>query len=219
MRLEIWFPNVTIDNTANNFISAILFSLCFVVKILLHYPWIFCYDDNLWFARARVKRYAFIIVNGSGMRRECRERFPRRRLQRKLIVSDPGMHHGTCDTSESHTRCDGETFPAFLAYAQPEILRISQEAHDTMRHQTWCHNHQALWGKFRYATRPVIKNSESRENGCCNANIALKYDRRLGSNACQISKRLDNSKHRSRAFVTLRYLTRWHHMQHWNASW
>ena len=27
-----------------------------------------------------------------------RERFPRHRLQMKLLVSDPGMHHGTCDT-------------------------------------------------------------------------------------------------------------------------
>ena len=32
------------------------------------------------------------------MRRECRERFPRHRLQRKPLVSDPGMHHGTCVT-------------------------------------------------------------------------------------------------------------------------
>ena len=30
--------------------------------------------------------------------RECRERFPHHRLQRKLLVSDPGMHHGTCVT-------------------------------------------------------------------------------------------------------------------------
>ena len=29
------------------------------------------------------------------MRRECREHFPRDRLQRKPLVSDPGMHHGT----------------------------------------------------------------------------------------------------------------------------
>ena len=32
------------------------------------------------------------------MRRECRERFPRHRLQRKPLVSDPGMHHDTCVT-------------------------------------------------------------------------------------------------------------------------
>ena len=33
--------------------------------------------------------------------KECRERFPRHRLQRKLLVSDPGMHHGTCVTHVS----------------------------------------------------------------------------------------------------------------------
>ena len=32
------------------------------------------------------------------MHRECRERFPRHRLQSKLLVNDPGMHHGTCIT-------------------------------------------------------------------------------------------------------------------------
>ena len=48
------------------------------------------------------------------MRRDCRERFPRHRLQRKPLVNDPGMHHGTCVThvpwcmSRSLTRCDGE---------------------------------------------------------------------------------------------------------------
>ena len=35
---------------------------------------------------------------GLRMRRECRERFPRHRLLRKPLVSDPGMHHGTCVT-------------------------------------------------------------------------------------------------------------------------
>ena len=30
------------------------------------------------------------------MRRECRECFPRHRLQRKPLVSDHDMHHGTC---------------------------------------------------------------------------------------------------------------------------
>ena len=30
--------------------------------------------------------------------RECRERFPRQRLQRKPVVSNPGMHHDTCVT-------------------------------------------------------------------------------------------------------------------------
>ena len=35
---------------------------------------------------------------GLRMRRECRELFPRHRLQGKPLVSDPGMHHSTCVT-------------------------------------------------------------------------------------------------------------------------
>ena len=30
------------------------------------------------------------------MRRKCQEHFPRRRIQRKPLVSDHSMHHGTC---------------------------------------------------------------------------------------------------------------------------
>ena len=54
---------------------------------------------------------------GLYMRRECRERFPRHRLQRKPLVNDPGMHHGTCVThvpccmSRSLTRGGGEKVP------------------------------------------------------------------------------------------------------------
>ena len=55
---------------------------------------------------------------GLRMRRECRERFPRHRLQRKPLVSDPGIHHGTCVThvpwcmSGSLTGCGGENVPS-----------------------------------------------------------------------------------------------------------
>ena len=47
----------------------------------------------------------------------CRERFPGHRLQSKPLVSDPGMHHGTCVThvpwcmSGSLTRGGGENLP------------------------------------------------------------------------------------------------------------
>ena len=57
------------------------------------------------------------------MRWEYRERFPRHRLQRKPLVSDPDMHHGTCVTHVpwrilgSLTRGGGEMFPAFPAHA------------------------------------------------------------------------------------------------------
>ena len=61
--------------------------------------------------------------------------FPRYRLQRKPLVSDPGMHHGTCFThvpwymSGSLTRCSGENVPGIPGASQPAIFRIWQEAH------------------------------------------------------------------------------------------
>ena len=61
--------------------------------------------------------------------------FPRRRFQRKPLVSDPGMHHGTCVThvpwcmSGSLTRGDGENVPGIPGACAPAILRIWQEAH------------------------------------------------------------------------------------------
>ena len=69
---------------------------------------------------------SFINYNGMGllpdaqncglrMRRKCRERFIRHWLQRKPLVSDPGMHHGTCVTPwcmlGSPTRGGGENVP------------------------------------------------------------------------------------------------------------
>ena len=54
---------------------------------------------------------------GLRMSRECREHFPSHRLQRKPLVSDPVMHHGTCVThvpwcmSGSLNRGGGENVP------------------------------------------------------------------------------------------------------------
>ena len=39
---------------------------------------------------------------GLRFRQECREPFPRHRLQRKPLIRDPGMHYGTCVT---HVPC------------------------------------------------------------------------------------------------------------------
>ena len=39
---------------------------------------------------------------GLRMRRECKERFPHHQLQRKPLLSDPGMHHGACVTHVMH---------------------------------------------------------------------------------------------------------------------
>ena len=67
------------------------------------------------------------------MRRECREPFPRHRLQRKPRVSDPGMHHGTCIThvprclSGSLTRGGGENVPGIpCAYATRNFTYLAR---------------------------------------------------------------------------------------------
>ena len=58
---------------------------------------------------------------------------PHRRFRMKPLVSDPGMHHGTCVThvpwcmSGSLTCGGGENVPGACA---PAILRIWQEAHE-----------------------------------------------------------------------------------------
>ena len=58
---------------------------------------------------------------GLHMRRVYRERFPRHQLQRKSLVSDPGIHRGTCVThvlwcmSGSLTRGGGEVVPGACA--------------------------------------------------------------------------------------------------------
>ena len=58
---------------------------------------------------------------GLRMRRECRGRFPRHRLQSQPQVSDPGMCHGTCVThvpccmSGSLTHGGGENVPGACA--------------------------------------------------------------------------------------------------------
>ena len=72
--------------------------------------------------------------------------FPRRRLQGKPLVSDHGMHHGTCVThvpwymSGSLTCGGGENVPGIPGACAPAISRICQEAHWQSRlHQlgTW----------------------------------------------------------------------------------
>ena len=68
--------------------------------------------------------------------------FPRRRYQMKPLISDPGMHHGTCVThvpwcmSGSLTCGDGENVPDIPGACAPAILRIWQEAHCSLDHQT-----------------------------------------------------------------------------------
>ena len=79
--------------------------------------------------------------------------FPRRRFKRKPLVSDPGMHHGTCVThvpwcmSGSLTCCDGENVPGIPGACAPAILRIWQEAHGLSFIPAWISNciHYEAW--------------------------------------------------------------------------
>ena len=104
--------------------------------------------------------------------------FPRRRFQRKPLVSDPGMHHGTCVThvpwcmSGSLTCGDGENIPGIPGACAPAILRIWKEAHSEhicfnnhLMHVcywwiTWvkdvCVYHN-IWGPLRVTTVSSIK--------------------------------------------------------------
>ena len=99
--------------------------------------------------------------------------FPRRRFQRKLLVSDPGMHHGTCVThvpwcmSGSLTCGDGENVPGIPSACAPAILRIWQEAHghdSVSNHQP----HDCLLNRlFRRRSK---KTSKLRVTGLCAGN-------------------------------------------------
>ena len=91
--------------------------------------------------------------------------FPRRRFQRKLLVSDPGMHHGTCVThvpwcmSGSLTCGDGENVPGACA---PAILRIWQEAHglaSNRQSMTWTKVDQDLWCHMMLLSHNELKGS------------------------------------------------------------
>ena len=99
-----------------------MYTLC-VWHLMTHYS----SDGNKPWASYQIRKIAGCACAGN-----AGNVFPRRRFQRKPIVSDPGMHHGTCVThvpwcmSGSLTCGDGENVPG--AYA-PAILRIWQEAH------------------------------------------------------------------------------------------
>ena len=79
--------------------------------------------------------YQIRNIAGSACAGNAGNVFPRYRIQRKPLVSDPGMHHGTCVThvpwcmSGSLTRACGENVPGIPGPCAPTLLRIWQEAH------------------------------------------------------------------------------------------
>ena len=90
-------------------IPFLLQTLFFIFSVLSSKN-IFC-NISIW-ASYQIRKQC-----GSRMRQECRESFIRHRFQRKPLVSDPGMHHGTCVAhvpwcmSGSLTHGGGESVP------------------------------------------------------------------------------------------------------------
>ena len=81
---------------------------------------------------------------GLHMHRECRELFPRHRLQKESLVSDPGMHHGTCVT-RSLTRGGGENVPSIAgACATRNFAYLSRDPYNTVWYaaQQWKRHEQ-----------------------------------------------------------------------------
>ena len=84
---------------------------------------------------------------GLRMRREWRERFPRHLLQRKPLVSDPGMHPGTCVTHVprcmpgSLTSGGGENLPGIPSACATHIFTYLARGPCVMHTQTHTHTH------------------------------------------------------------------------------
>ena len=87
------------------------------------------------FQRAPWASYQIRKITGCACAGNAGNVFPRHRLQRKPLVSDPGMYHGTCVThvpwcmSGSLTPGGGENVPGIPGACASAILRNWQEAH------------------------------------------------------------------------------------------
>ena len=76
-----------------------------------------CKNNQRTWASYQIRKIASCACAGN-----ARNIFPRGPLQRKPLVIDPGMHHGTCVT--------GESVPGIPGACAPAILRIWEEAHE-----------------------------------------------------------------------------------------
>ena len=88
--------------------------------------------------------YQIRKIAGCACARNAGNVFPRRPFQRKPLVSDPDMHHGTCVThvpwcmSGSLTCGNGENVLGIPGACAPGILRIWQEAHAIIPAELGC---------------------------------------------------------------------------------
>ena len=117
--------------------------------------WLLLDSIHKWPAMHRVSPWASYQIRkiaGCACAENAGNVFPHRRFRRKPLVSDPGMHHGTCVThvpwcmSGSLTCGGGENVPGIPGACAPAILRIWQEAHAQSFSIPWHHLVVCLWG-------------------------------------------------------------------------
>ena len=119
-RNKSWSHNQIRQFTRHTTVDILCCFPCVVGNVLYIVPW----------ASYQIRKIAGCACAGN-----AGNVFPRHRFQRKPLVSDSGMHHGTCVThvpwcmSGSLTCGDGENVPGIPGACAPAILRICQEAH------------------------------------------------------------------------------------------
>ena len=120
---NIWFLSTNLRTWNVQFLS-----FCYVMIAK-------CRQNNKQCIYGLWASYQIRKIAGCACARNAGNVFPHCRFQRKPLVSDPGMHHGTCVThvpwcmSGSLTCGDGENVPGIPGACAPAILRIWQEAH------------------------------------------------------------------------------------------
>ena len=99
-----------------------------------------------WFENVPWASYQIHKITGCACTGDAGNVFPSP-ASRKQLVSDPGMHHGTCVThvpwcmSRSLTRGGGENVPGITSVCATAILRI-------VRSMAWLPTHGSRWQQF-----------------------------------------------------------------------
>ena len=142
---------------------------------------------------------------GLRINRECLERFPRHQLQRKPLVSDPGMHHDTCVThvpwcmSRSLTHGGGENVPGipcacaaltftyltrgpckrWFKFVGPGICRVNRKhdelMNDTNGHHQWVVNVCKGSGLLRAKTSDYLSTYEKNREPLWTLSLKIPY--------------------------------------------
>ena len=134
---------------------------------------------------------------GLRMRRECWERFSHHRLQRKPLVSDPGMHRGTCVTHVSWcmpgslTRGGGENVPGacptrnftYLARGPCGVIGLPGWQVDHRKHQLFSGNYPAHNSHSARVPYPTIHNCVTEICRCMHNSVTKWYIVRYLSDA------------------------------------